>query len=487
MEKSSFFDAEIVNGEYDRVYLSEDYARYFSSFIGNGVFPNPSDNLKVIANGDTMKVIVKAGKAWINGYYYENDSDLILNIEPADGVLHRIDRVVLRLDLVEREITVKIKQGGFSSNPVAQNIERNVDVYELALADIRIQNGVISIVNSDINDLRLDTDLCGIVHGVVEQVDTTEIFNTYQQYLNEKLNSNEFNEWFMSLKNKLDPYEDLALQLQLQISELEEKMQNSLKTDGTLQENLNVDMLDGKHAADFIEKGVSQAELKSIELSDTNPYIDFHFNNSTSDYTSRIIESSSGTLTVSNNLKVSGKLNDKTISGTLVTNEKTNIITAINEVFTNASNGKSSIANAVTGKGVSANSSMTFDQLANAIGNISLSSLGGYMIANGTAQVDGTSGDTGNRFYISTIDFPFNEVKFFACTGTAKIASSPTTSNITYSVWCVYSADIDTCTNYSYQKGVEKTSWDKNKIPVCDTSIGEVCNSSSVNWYAVGI
>ena len=218
MEKSSFFDAEIVNGEYDRVYLSEDYARYFSSFIGNGVFPNPSDNLKVIANGDTMKVIVKAGKAWINGYYYENDSDLILNIEPADGVLHRIDRVVLRLDLVEREITVKIKQGGFSSNPVAQNIERNVDVYELALADIRIQNGVISIVNSDINDLRLDTDLCGIVHGVVEQVDTTEIFNTYQQYLNEKLNSNEFNEWFMSLKNKLDPYEDLALQLQLQIS-----------------------------------------------------------------------------------------------------------------------------------------------------------------------------------------------------------------------------------------------------------------------------
>ena len=122
---------------------------------------------------------MKAGKAWINGYYYENDSELVLNIEPADGVLHRIDRVVLRLDLIEREITVKIKQGTFSSNPVAEKIDRNVDVYELALVDINIQNGAISIVNSNINDLRLNTDLCGIVHGVVEQVDTTEIFNTY--------------------------------------------------------------------------------------------------------------------------------------------------------------------------------------------------------------------------------------------------------------------------------------------------------------------
>ena len=78
MEKSSFFNAELINGEYDRVYGAEDYARYFSSFIGNGVFPNPSDNLKVIADGKDMKIIIKAGKAWINGYYYENDDDFII-------------------------------------------------------------------------------------------------------------------------------------------------------------------------------------------------------------------------------------------------------------------------------------------------------------------------------------------------------------------------------------------------------------------------
>lgn len=248
MEKSSFFNAELINGEYDRVYLAEDYAKYFSSFIGNGVFPNPSDNLRVIAEGNSMRVIVKAGKAWINGYYYENDADLILNINPADGVLTRIDRIVLRFDLLEREISIKVNQGTFSSDAAAKELERNTDIYELALADIKIKNGIISVNNSNITDLRLNSELCGIVHGTVEQVDTTDIFNAYQHYLNEKMNSNEFNEWFISLKNKLDPFEDAALQLQIQITALEEKMENSLKTDGSLQENLNADMIDGKHA-----------------------------------------------------------------------------------------------------------------------------------------------------------------------------------------------------------------------------------------------
>lgn len=36
-EKSSFFTS--LNG--DRKYKSSDFAEYFSTFIGNGVFPNP--------------------------------------------------------------------------------------------------------------------------------------------------------------------------------------------------------------------------------------------------------------------------------------------------------------------------------------------------------------------------------------------------------------------------------------------------------------
>lgn len=59
--------------------------------------------------------------------------------------------------------------------------------------------------------------------------------------------------------------------------------------------------------------GTKEKSMGFIELygdtSTKTPYIDFHYNNnSTVDYTSRIIESSSGTLTISNNLVVSNKL-----------------------------------------------------------------------------------------------------------------------------------------------------------------------------------
>ncbi len=42
MQKSMFFNSS----QGDRVYKAEDWADYFSSFIGNGVFPNPSSGLQ---------------------------------------------------------------------------------------------------------------------------------------------------------------------------------------------------------------------------------------------------------------------------------------------------------------------------------------------------------------------------------------------------------------------------------------------------------
>src|SRR5699024_6806124 len=62
------------------------------------------------------------------------------------------------------------------------DLQRDADIYEIALADINIGNGIASISQADIIDLRLDNELCGIVHGVVEQVDTTTLFEQYQSW-----------------------------------------------------------------------------------------------------------------------------------------------------------------------------------------------------------------------------------------------------------------------------------------------------------------
>ncbi len=234
MEKSSFFNSvQASDGSYDREYLAEDFAKYFASFIGNGVFPNPSTNLQVLSNND-MTVSIDIGKAYINGYYYENTTKLVKTIDIADGVLNRIDLVVLRLDFTNREIKVYVKEGTFASSPVAPSLQRDSDMYELGIAEISISAGATTITQGDITDLRLNNDYCGVVHGVVDQVDTTTIFNQFQAFFNEYSNKykntlsvaekqfeQDFLNWFQTIKGILDT--ESAGHLQLEIDNLENK------------------------------------------------------------------------------------------------------------------------------------------------------------------------------------------------------------------------------------------------------------------------
>ncbi|HBE9404966.1 TPA: hypothetical protein KNH94_000159 [Clostridioides difficile] len=198
-EESSFFNAEIVNGVPDREYLAERFARYFSSFIKNGVFPNPSTNLQVIAIDNNMTIRVRAGFGWINGYFYENTDDLILRLDNADGVVNRIDRIVLRLDFRNREIRSHVKKGNFASSPTAPELQRDEDVYELALADINVNAGFINITQSSITDLRLNKNLCGIVKGTIEEIDTTTLLAQLEAWKSEEID--DFNTWRLNQEN----------------------------------------------------------------------------------------------------------------------------------------------------------------------------------------------------------------------------------------------------------------------------------------------
>ncbi|MEF9990233.1 MAG: hypothetical protein RR716_06970 [Christensenellaceae bacterium] len=133
-----------------------------------------------------MNVILKSGKAFINGYYYENDADKSFALSPSDGVLKRIDSIVICLDHLERQITAKVKQGALSANPIAPSILHTGSIYELKVADISIGAAASEISNAEITDTRLNNDLCGIVHGIVEQVDTSAVFVQYIDWLSKQ-------------------------------------------------------------------------------------------------------------------------------------------------------------------------------------------------------------------------------------------------------------------------------------------------------------
>ena len=176
MEESGFFAT--ING--DRKYKAELIASFFSKLFTNGVFNN---ELQVIANSG-MTVILKEGIAFINGYFYRNSTEKVINISLADTEQSRIDSIVLRYSKEDRNIIADVIEGQYADNPVQPELTRNANIYELRLCNILINQNADEITTSMITDCRFNSSDCGQVISAVQQLDTTDIFAQYEEVFN---------------------------------------------------------------------------------------------------------------------------------------------------------------------------------------------------------------------------------------------------------------------------------------------------------------
>lgn len=165
MEKSGFFNSS----DGDRVYDATDFAAYFANLVSNGVFYASATNLQATP-GNGLAVSVAAGSAWINGYRYENTDALNLPLTTANGSNPRIDRIVVRLSQVSRNVQLAVVDGTPAATPSAPALTRTSDVYELGIADVLIPAAATSIATNNITDTRLNTNLCGLVNSLVTAV-----------------------------------------------------------------------------------------------------------------------------------------------------------------------------------------------------------------------------------------------------------------------------------------------------------------------------
>ena len=181
-----------MNG--DRKYNADDISNYFLKLISNGVFATPSNAMQVQASAD-MTVNVSAGWAFINCKWLENTAAYPLTLDAADVVLNRIDRIVLRLSESPRTMGIYIKKGTPASTPTPPELARTKGViWELSLAKISIHAGTTAITQAMITDERADAVLCGWVTGLIDQIDTTNLFAQF---------TNAFNAWFSEIKDEV--------------------------------------------------------------------------------------------------------------------------------------------------------------------------------------------------------------------------------------------------------------------------------------------
>lgn len=169
--KYGFFNSE--NG--DRKYNADDISNFFYKLISDGVLATPSTNLQVQA-GSGMTVSVSPGYGMIQAKYIDLTTAQSVQLTAADIALDRIDRIVIRLDRQNRQIVIAAKTGTPAANPAAPALTRTADVYELSLARIAVAHGTAAITQAEITDERADTSVCGYITGMIDQIDTTELF-----------------------------------------------------------------------------------------------------------------------------------------------------------------------------------------------------------------------------------------------------------------------------------------------------------------------
>ena len=184
-----FFNS--MNG--DRLYNADDISGFFYNLISDGVLATPSTNLQVQA-GTGLQVSVSPGYGMINAKYINLTTSQAVQLTAADIALDRIDRIVLRLDRQNRQIVIAAKTGTPAANPAAPALTRTADVYELSLARIAVAHGTAAITQAQITDERSNTSLCGYITGMIDQIDTTTLFEQFQDA---------FDHWFDGVKDEV--------------------------------------------------------------------------------------------------------------------------------------------------------------------------------------------------------------------------------------------------------------------------------------------
>lgn len=190
----------------DRVYDADSFSDWLKKFFTTGVF---NGDLGVTPAGG-MSVSIGSGYCNIEGKVRIFEGTSSLTLDPASASYPRIDSVVVTCDYTERSIDLGILKGNYSgTNPVASELTRNASKYQIAIAQILVGAGATTITAADITDTRMDSNLCGLVAGTVQEINIDGVTNQYSQM---------FEDWFKNIKDKLSG--DTAGNLQNQIDEL---------------------------------------------------------------------------------------------------------------------------------------------------------------------------------------------------------------------------------------------------------------------------
>ena len=205
--------------ELDRNVGSEYLAMKFIHKIANeqsGIYTPLGTKLSV-REGMGMYIHVFPGDGVIQGRIFDEPDVRTLQIQ-ASETLDRIDLVVARRHLANRDIELFVITGEAALIPRVPELVRTEEIYDVGIATVTVPKLSTFVSDSNIGDLRLNTNFINIIPAI-GTIDTSDLYNQIQSDLEhfQNVSQVEFNEWFETIKGVLG--EDVAGKLFLLIQE----------------------------------------------------------------------------------------------------------------------------------------------------------------------------------------------------------------------------------------------------------------------------
>lgn len=254
-------------------YSAED-AELFHVTRTSGVYANNSFDYSLLGGND---IEIGIGIAWIKnsefaGKVVAEKKSTVINMGITDAVYPRIDAIVIQFNAETNETTFVVKQGTPATSPIAPEVVRTSNIYELHLYHILRPAGAVSLSAANITDMRLSPEHCGIMADSVTSVDTKAIqqqINAFIENTSTQLNAlaNETEQKYIDVNNDIN---DLIVDAQGNIDGLVSATQIRLDdivadTDGKISEEVTSQLTEAKESGEF--DGVSVTKVEQTQTS----------------------------------------------------------------------------------------------------------------------------------------------------------------------------------------------------------------------------
>lgn len=136
----------------------ENWAKVFGPVFPDGILADAANEMEVYANSSGMKVFVKTGECRIRGHRGEITTETSLDIAAADATNPRIDLIVARVEYdsgTGSTLKLAVLTGTPAAAPAAPAVTQTAGVlWEMALAEVRVDAGAVTIAAGKIIDRR---------------------------------------------------------------------------------------------------------------------------------------------------------------------------------------------------------------------------------------------------------------------------------------------------------------------------------------------